>query len=78
MVKGRDGAAPSWHNRVAKLARRADRDGRKGWHGGAQGCPGGDGRGHGIEASRWAAAHLGVGGTAWRRPDDTRTIQGRI
>ena len=73
-MKGRDGAAPSWHNRVAKLARRTDRDGRKGWHGGAQGCPGGDGRGHGVEASRWAAAHLGVGrhssAAAGRRQDN--------
>ena len=59
-MKGRDGAALSWYNRVAKLAGRADRDGREGRHGGAQGCPAGDGRGHGIEVSRWAAAHLGV------------------
>ena len=59
-MKGRDGAMPSWHNLVAKLAGRADRDGQEGRHGRAQGCPGGDGHGHGVEASRWAAAHLGV------------------
>ena len=29
-MKGRDGAMPSWHNLVAKLAGHADRDARRG------------------------------------------------